>query len=331
MTDNARLVQSEAELERVLEELQQVERFEPSPEFRERAQVRDPGVDTTAEHDPQGYWANQPASSTGTSRPEPCWTTPTRRSTGGSRRDAQRLLQLSRPARPSRTRRPGRLPLGGEEGEERDITYADLHRDVQRLANGLKDLGVGRGDVVGIFLPMIPEVIVAMLACARIGAPHNVVFGGFSPDSVYERMKVSHAKALITVDGARRKGRTAAIKRELDWVISGLEDLRTVVVVRHTGTDCPMQDGRDVYYDELLATSQPVCPAEPLPAEHPLFILYSSGSTAKPKGIVHTAKIMRRLLRDIAEGRELGDVTTLRDPAVVEQLQQQAAARATAS
>src|SRR5690606_19647717 len=100
----------------------------------------------------------------------------------------------------------------GEEGEERDVTYAQLLADVQRFANALKDRGIGRGDVVGIFLPMIPEVVVAMLACARIGAPHNVVFGGFSPESVKERMDFSDAKALVTVDGARRKGRTAAIK-----------------------------------------------------------------------------------------------------------------------
>ena len=159
---------------------------------------------------------------------------------------------------------------------------------MQRLANGLKDLGIGKGDVVGIFLPMISEVVVAMLACARIGAPHNVVFGGFSPDSVRERMKVSAAKALITVDGSRRKGRTTAVKREVDRVTADLEELQTIVVVRHTGADCAMRDGRDVFYDDLLARSAPECPAEPLPAEHPLFILYSSGSTAKPKGIVHT-------------------------------------------
>jgi acetyl-CoA synthetase len=176
----------------------------------------------------------------------------------------------------------------GEGGEVRDITYADLLRDVQRCANALKDLGIGKGDVVGIYLPMIPEVVVSMLACARIGAPHNVVFGGFSAESVRERLEFSEAKALITADGTRRKGKTAAVKPEVDANMSGLEHLQRVVVVRHTGIDVPMTDGRDVYYDEILAAADPVCPAEPMEAEHPLFILYSSGSTAKPKGILHT-------------------------------------------
>jgi len=141
---------------------------------------------------------------------------------------------------------------------------------------------------VGIYLPMIPEVVVAMLACARIGAPHNVVFGGFSPSAVQDRMGVSQAKALITTDGARRRGKTAPIKEAVDDAIADLDTLQTVVVVRSTGTPCPMREGRDHWYDELLAEAEPECPAEPMEAEHPLFLLYSSGSTAKPKGIVHT-------------------------------------------
>ncbi len=176
----------------------------------------------------------------------------------------------------------------GEEGEERDITYAELLADTQRFANALKDVGVGTGDIVGIYLPMIPEVVVAMLACARIGAPHNVVFGGFSAEAVRERMEFSEAKALVTVDGARRKGKTAPIKQQVDEQMDDLETLETIVVVRHTGIDCPMREGRDRFYDELMEAADAECPAEPFDAEHPLYILYTSGSTAKPKGILHT-------------------------------------------
>src|SRR4051794_19294921 len=176
----------------------------------------------------------------------------------------------------------------GEEGEERDVTYDDLLRDVKRFANALKGHGIEAGDVVGIYLPMIPEVVVAMLACARIGAPHNVVFGGFSAESVKERMEFSNAKALVTVDGARRKGKTAAIKQAVDEVMGDLESLETIFVVKHTGEDAEMKDGRDVWYHEALEAADDECEAEPLDAEHPLYILYSSGSTAKPKGILHT-------------------------------------------
>jgi acetyl-CoA synthetase len=171
----------------------------------------------------------------------------------------------------------------GEEGEERDVTYAQLLADTQRLANALKARGIEKGDVVGIYLPMIPEVVVAMLACARIGAPHNVVFGGFSAESVRERMEVSEAKLLITADGSRRKGKTAPVKAEVDAHMPGLP----CIVVEHAGIDCPMSDA-DAWYVDALAAADPVCPPERLNAEHPLFILYSSGSTAAPKGIVHT-------------------------------------------
>ncbi|HYF28217.1 MAG TPA: acetate--CoA ligase [Baekduia sp.] len=176
----------------------------------------------------------------------------------------------------------------GEDGSRRDVTYAELLDHVQRLANVLLDRGVRAGDVVGIHLPMVPEVVVAMLACARIGAPHNVVFGGFSAGSVAERLEASEAVALITADGARRKGRTAPVKGPLDELLAPLEHLHTVVVLRHTGVDCPMDPVRDVDYAAAVHAAAAVCPPAELEAEHPLFLLYSSGSTAKPKGIVHS-------------------------------------------
>ena len=145
----------------------------------------------------------------------------------------------------------------GEEGEERDVTYAELLADTQRFANALRDHGIEKGDVVGIYLPMIPQVVVAMLACARIGAIHNVVFGGFSAEAVRERMEFSEAKALVTVDGARRKGKTAPVKQQVDAVIGDVGSIETIFVVRHTGVECEMREGRDVWFDEAWRPPMP--------------------------------------------------------------------------
>jgi acetyl-CoA synthetase len=277
-------------LEGELEELLEVERFDPPVDFRERALWNDPAIYGEAAADPEAWWLRQATELLD-------WdTTPTQGlndsdppfykwfEDGRLNASANCLDRHVEAGNGDRVAYHWR----GEEGEEREVTYTDLHRDVQRFANALKDLGVEKGDVVGIYLPMIPEVVVAMLACARIGAPHNVVFGGFSAESVRERMEFSEAKALVTVDGARRKGKTAPIKPAVDEQMDDLGSLETIVVVRHTGIECPMREGRDVFYDEVVAAADPECPAEPMEAEQPLFILYTSGSTAKPKGILHT-------------------------------------------
>ena len=268
----------------------EVEKFEPPAEFRERALWNDPKVYEEAAADPEAWWLAR-------ARELLDWETEPKRSLNDSDPPFYRWFEDGRlNASANCLDRHVEAGIGdrvayhwrGEEGEERDVTYADLHRDVQRFANALKDLGVEKGDVVGIYLPMIPEVVVSMLACARIGAIHNVVFGGFSAESVRERMEFSAAKALVTVDGARRKGRTAPIKPAVDEQMDALASLERIVVVRHTGIECPMREGRDVFYDEAMAAAAPECPAEPMEAEQPLFILYTSGSTAKPKGILHT-------------------------------------------
>jgi acetyl-CoA synthetase len=287
MTDTAST--GDDTLEAQLEEMLSIETFDPPAEFVEHALLSDPKVYEDADADWKGWWVDQaktlswfkePTKDLNDSDP-PFYKWFEDGTINASYNCLDRHVEAGNGDRVA-------YYWHGEEGEERTVTYADLHRDVQRFANALKSLGIEQGDVVGIFLPMIPEVAVAMLACARIGAVHNVVFGGFSVDSVKERMEFSEAKALITVDGARRKGKTAAIKQQVDKVMADVETLEHIVVVKSTGADCEMQEGRDVWYEEICEAADPECPAEQLDAEHPLFILYTSGSTAKPKGILHT-------------------------------------------
>ncbi len=201
-----------------LEQLLRVEEFPPPPDFAAHAQVRDQAVYEKAAADGPAWWAEQ-------ARRRLDWETPFSAVLDDSSppfytwfADGRLNASYNCLDRHVRAGHGDRVAFHwrGEEGEERDVTYAELHADVQRLANGLKARGVRKGDVVGIYLPMIPEVVVAMLTCARIGAPHNVIFGGFAPGSVRERLEVSDAKALITADGARRKGKTADVKAAVD-------------------------------------------------------------------------------------------------------------------
>src|SRR5271168_3408118 len=278
-----------AVLDDELAALLEVERFAPSREFREHALLNDPAIYEQAAADPQAWWAAQAERLDWFQK----WTRVLddddppfyKWFTGGTLNVSYNCLD--RHVIAGRGERVA-FHWRGEEGQERDITYAALLAEVERFASGLKDLGVEPGDVVGIYLPMIPEVVVSMLACARIGAPHNVVFGGFAAEAVRERMEFSEARVLITVDGAARKGKTAPVKDRVDEVMGDLPSLETIIVVRSKGTPCEMATGRDVFYDEIMTAAEAECPAEPLDSEHPLYILYTSGSTAKPKGILHT-------------------------------------------
>src|SRR3954452_13542527 len=289
MGDTATRPADTSDLERELQELQEVEKFDPPEEFKRDALWTDTSVYEEARKDTEAWWAKQAEELHWFEKWDQVldWSNPpfAKWFVGGKLNLAYNCVD-----RHVEAGNGDRVAFHwrGEEGEERDITYADLLRDSQKLANALKDNGISKGDIVGIYLPMIPEVIVSMLACARIGAPHNLVFGGFSPESVKERMEFSEAKALITVDGARRKGKTAAIKSAVDETMGDLETLERIFVVKATGEDCDMQEGRDVWVHEAMEAAADECEAEPLDAEHPLYILYSSGSTAKPKGILHT-------------------------------------------
>jgi acetyl-CoA synthetase len=176
----------------------------------------------------------------------------------------------------------------GEPGDRKVITYADLLTEVQKCANALKELGVGRGDRVAIYMPMIPELPIAMLACTRIGAPHNVVFGGFSSESLADRINDSDAKVVITADGGFRRGKPSALKPNVDAALPMTSSVQKVLVVRRTGEDVTMEPGRDVWWHEIVPRQEANCEPERMQSEDMLYLLYTSGTTAKPKGILHT-------------------------------------------
>ena len=269
--------------------LQEERRFPPPEGFAEQANVRDPGVYEEASKDFEGFWARYAEELHWFKKWDKVldWDPPFARWFEGGKINVSYNC-LDRHVNSPR-RNKAAIVWEGEPGDWKVYTYWDLHREVCRFANGLKSLGVKKGDRVTIYLPMVPELPIAMLACARIGAPHSVVFGGFSSESLRDRINDSEAKVLITSDGGYRRGNVIPLKRNADESLDGAPSVEKMIVVRRTGTaDDQMKPGRDIWWHELVEGQSQKCEAEPMDSEDLLYILYTSGTTGKPKGIVHT-------------------------------------------
>jgi acetyl-CoA synthetase len=264
--------------------------FAPSAEFKARAHVRDESLYAEAERDPEAYWARF-ARELEWSKPWDRvldWQPPNAKWFVGGKINAS-VNCIDRHVRGPR-RNKAAIIWEGEPGDRRTLTYFDLYRDVLRFANVLKSLGVRKGDRVAIYMPLIPELAVAMLACARIGAIHSVVFGGFSAESLRDRINDQQAKLLITADGGYRRGQIVPLKQIADEAISDAPSIEHVVVVQRGPQPLPahITEGRDLWYHDLIQKASSKCDSEPMDAEDMLYILYTSGTTGKPKGIVHT-------------------------------------------
>jgi acetyl-CoA synthetase len=265
--------------------------FPPPAAFKTQAVAADEGVYAEAARDPEAFWARL-AGELEWSRP---WTTvldwqpPHAKWFVGGQLNAS-VNCLDRHVRSAR-RNKAAIIWEGEPGDRRTLTYFDLHREVSTFANVLKSLGARKGDRVAIYMPLVPELAIAMLACARVGAVHSVVFGGFSAESLRDRINDAQAKVLITADGGYRRGHIVALKAIADEALQGTPSIEHVVVLKRGG-DKPipvvMKEGRDQWYHELMAAAPARCEPESMDAEDMLYILYTSGTTGKPKGIVHT-------------------------------------------
>ncbi|MGA2520961.1 MAG: acetate--CoA ligase [Acidimicrobiales bacterium] len=266
-------------------------RFPPPEGFARQAVLSDPGVFDRAAADVEGFWAEQARTLDWFDDWHTVleWEPPFARwFVGGTLNVSHNCLDRHVSAGLG-----DRVAIHweGEPGDTRTITYAQLLADVERFSNVLKGLGVQRGDRVAIYMPMIPELPVAMLACTRVGAAHSVVFGGFSPDSLRDRINDAEAKVLVTADGGWRRGAVVALKENADTALADTPSIEHVVVARRTGDAggaTPMVAGRDHWWDECMAGAEATCPPEHMEAEDLLFLLYTSGTTAKPKGIMHT-------------------------------------------
>ncbi len=264
--------------------------FTPSEEFRSNAVVRDERLYTDAARDPEGHWAKF-AAELEWSRPWSRvldWQPPHAKWFAGGQLNAS-VNCVDRHVRSGR-RNKAAIIWEGEPGDRRTLTYFDLQREVSKFANVLKSLGTRKGDRVAIYMPLVPELAIAMLACARIGAVHSVVFGGFSAESLRDRINDAQARVLITADGGHRRGGIVQLKQVADDALAGTKSIEHVVVYQRgvEGVPIAMKPGRDHWYHELMASASARCEAEPMDAEDMLYILYTSGTTGKPKGIVHT-------------------------------------------
>src|SRR3954471_16402315 len=266
-------------------------RFPPSDEFRAQANVSDPAIYDRARQDPEGFWAEQ---AKGLDWIEPYskgleWDVPWAKWFVGGKLNASANC-VDRHTKNWRKNKAA-IIFEGEPGDSRVLTFQDLYREVNQFAAALQKLGIKKGDRVAIYLGMIPELVVAMLACARLGAPHTVVFGGFSPESLRDRIQDCEAKILITADGGWRRGGKVPLKDNADKAVVECPTIEHVVVVNRTddATKVPMKSGRDVWWHRLMAESKhTIVEPEALDSEHPLYILYTSGTTGKPKGMLHT-------------------------------------------
>jgi acetyl-CoA synthetase len=263
-------------------------RFEPPADLAANANVKADAYDAAAA-DPDAFWAEQARRISWAEEPTETldWSKPPFASwfADGTLNAAYNCVD-----RHVENGRGDRVAFyfEGEPGDTREITYAELKDEVSKAANALTELGVNTGDRVAIYMPMIPETVIAMLACARIGAPHTVVFGGFSSEALKDRIIDCDARAVITADGGYRRGAPAALKPAVDTAVAECPGVRNVVVVRRTGQDTEMTEGRDLWWDDVVERQSAEHTPEAFPAEHPLYVMYTSGTTGKPKGILHT-------------------------------------------
>jgi acetyl-CoA synthetase len=264
--------------------------FPPPPEFAARARVRDERIYAEAERDPEAFWAGFAAELEWSRAWDRVldWQPPHARWFVGGQLNAS-VNCLDRHLRGPR-RDKAAIIWEGEPGDRRTLTYHDLHRDVCAFANVLRSLGVKKGDRVAIYMPLVPELAIAMLACARIGAVHSVVFGGFSAESLRDRINDAGARLLVTADGGYRRGQVVPLKQIADDALTATPTIEHVVVLQRGAAplSTSMQPGRDRWYHDLMRAAPLACDPEPMDAEDMLYILYTSGTTGKPKGIVHT-------------------------------------------